>query len=94
VGYARISRGLEAQIAEQEKISAEAAIPPILWGRIGPEAIGARAALSDQMAVKRDIIRTVAQIKLLPPVNGDMTFGPHRLNWSWRFGPHEAEITI
>ncbi|WP_432824729.1 recombinase family protein [Dactylosporangium sp. CA-092794] len=92
VDYARISRGLEAQIAEQEKISAEAAIPPVLRGRIGPEAVAAWAALDGQVAVKRDIIRTVAQIKLLPPVDGDTTFGPRRVEWKWRFGSSDADV--
>lgn len=84
--WLRFAGGLESQIAAHEKIGAEAGIPPILRGRIGPEAIAAWAALKDDVAVKRDIIRLIADVKLLEPVNGATSFGPERVEWRWRFG--------
>jgi site-specific DNA recombinase len=91
VDFVRISRGLEAQIAEHEARSAEAGIPPVLRGRIGPQAIAAWAELGDEVGVKREIIRTVADIRLLPArFKGDRTpFGRHRLDWRWRFGQQD-----
>lgn len=66
IDFVRISKGLEAQIAEHEARAAEAGIPPVLRGRIGPQAVTAWAELGDEVGVKREIIRTVAGIKLLP----------------------------
>jgi site-specific DNA recombinase len=94
VDYVRISRGLEAQIAEHEARAAEAGIPPVLRGRIGPQAVAAWAELGDEVAVKREIIRTVADIKLLPAGKGSrQPFGRHRLDWRWKFGPEADEPT-
>jgi hypothetical protein len=60
----------------------------VLRGRIGPEAAQRRAELEDELAIKRDIIRTVADIKLLRAGKGTrQPFGRHRLEWRWKFGP-------
>lgn len=65
IDFVRITRGLEGQIAEHEARAAEAGIPLVLRGQIGPHAVAAWAELGDEVAVKREIIRTVADIKLL-----------------------------
>ena len=95
IDFVRISKGLEAQIAEHEAREAEAGIPPVLRGRIGPEAVSAWAELGDEVGVKREIIRTVAGIKLLPArYKGDRSpFGAHRLDWTWKFGPDSDQDT-
>ncbi|HKS99815.1 MAG TPA: recombinase family protein [Rugosimonospora sp.] len=86
--YARFSRGLEAQIAEQEALAAEAGIPPVLRGMVGPHAMISWAALGDEVARKREIIRLVADIKLRQAGKGTrQAFGAHRLDWQWRLGP-------
>jgi len=90
--WLRISRGLESQIAAQDKIASDARIPPVLRGRIGPEAVSAWSALGDDVAVKREIIRTVAEIKLMPAPVGDRSFGRHLVNWRWKFGPQDEEV--
>jgi site-specific DNA recombinase len=88
VEYARISRGLQARIDECEERAADAGIPPVLRGRIGKEAPQRWAELGDDLAVKREIIRTVADIKLLRAGKGTrQPFGRHRLEWHWKFGP-------
>ena len=51
-------------------------------------AVAAWAELGDEVAVKRDIIRTVADIRLKPAGKGSRRpFGRHRLEWRWKFGP-------
>jgi hypothetical protein len=87
ISFARAEKGLLAQIAEHESRAAEAGIPPVLRGRIGKEAVAAWAELGDEVAVKRDIIRLVADIRLLPAGKGNRRpFGRHRLVWRWKFG--------
>ncbi|GIF76884.1 recombinase family protein [Asanoa siamensis] len=86
VAYARAEKGLTAQIAEHEQRAQQAGMPPVLRGRIGEHAAQKWADLGDQVAVKREIIRTVADINLLPAGKGNRRpFGGHRLRWSWRF---------
>ncbi|MDG4798811.1 recombinase family protein [Micromonospora sp. WMMD1082] len=88
IAYARAEKGLTAQIAEHEARAKEAGIPPVLRGMIGEHAARRWAELGDEVAVKREIIRTVADIKLLRAGKGSrQPFGAHRLEWTWRFGP-------
>jgi hypothetical protein len=47
--------------------------------------------LGDDVAVRREIIKAVADIKLLPAGKGVRTpFGRHRLDRHWRFDPAEG----
>jgi len=93
ISFARAEKGLLAQIAEHEARAAEAGIPPVLRGRIGAEAVAAWAELGDEVAVKRDIIRTVADIRLLPAGKGNRRpFGRHRLDWRWKFGQEHDDV--
>jgi site-specific DNA recombinase len=80
VDYVRFERGLTARIQDAEAKAKETGIPPVLRGRIGPQAVAAWAALADDLAVKREIIRTVADIELLPAAHkGERRpFGRHR----------------
>src|SRR6266511_2331008 len=88
IDYARFSRNLEARIDEHDQRAKDAGIPPVLRGRIGPEAAARWAELDDELAIKRDIIRTVADITLLRAGKGSrVPFGRHRLEWRWKFGP-------
>jgi hypothetical protein len=89
VDYVRFERSLTARIQEAEAKAKESGIPPVLRGRIGPQAVAAWAALADDLAVKREIIRTVADIELLPAAHkGERRpFGRHRLNWTGGSGP-------
>jgi site-specific DNA recombinase len=44
--------------------------------------------------VKRNIIRTVTDIRLKPAGKGNRRpFGRHRLDWQWKFGPEYADTT-
>ena len=53
---------------------------------IGEHAARRWAELGDEVAVKREIIRLVADIKLLRAGKGNRApFGAHRLEWTWRF---------
>jgi site-specific DNA recombinase len=88
ISFARAEKGLLAQITGHEARAAEAGVPPVLRGRIGEQAMAAWTALGDEVAVKRDIIRTVADIRLKPAGKGNRRpFGRHRLEWRWKFGP-------
>jgi site-specific DNA recombinase len=81
-----------AQIAQHEATAKEAGIPPVLRGRIGDKAVAAWAELGDEVAVKRDIIRTVADIRLKPAGKGSRKpFGRHRLEWTWKFGTADVQ---
>jgi site-specific DNA recombinase len=96
ISFARAEKGLLAQIAAHEQRAADAGVPPVLRGRIGPEAVAAWAALGDDTgdgtAVKREIIRTIADIRLRSAGKGSRRpFGRHRLEWEWKFGP-DAEL--
>jgi hypothetical protein len=62
-----------------------------LRGRIGAEAIEAWQALGDDVAVKREIIRTVAEIRLKPSHIGDASFVPHMVIWRWNFGQDRTD---
>ncbi|AYF30776.1 resolvase [Micromonospora tulbaghiae] len=90
IAYARAEKGLLAQIAEHEQRAADAGIPAVLRGRIGDHAVQAWQELDGNIPVKREIIRLVADIKLLPAAyKGDRSpFGRHRLHWNWNFDPH------
>jgi site-specific DNA recombinase len=95
ISFARAEKGLLAQIAQHEARAAEAGIPPVLRGRIGAQAVAAWAELGDEVAVKRDIIRTVADIRLLPAGKGNRRpFGRHRLDWRWKFGPEYDDAAV
>jgi|GEM_PF-743817 len=92
IAFARAEKTLLAGIADAEARAADAGVPPVLRGRIGPAAVGAWAELGDEVAVKREIIRTVAEIKLLPAGKGTrQLFGRHRLAWRWMFGPEHDD---
>jgi site-specific DNA recombinase len=92
ISFARAEKGLLAQIAEHDARAAEAGIPPVLRGRIGEQAVAAWAELGDEVAVKREIIRTVADIRLKPAGKGNRRpFGRHRLEWRWKFGPENDD---
>lgn len=90
VDWVVISEGLEKQIAEAEARANDAGLPPVLRGRIGPHAAKEWAALGDNIAVKRDIIRALLSIELLKAGKGSrVKFGPHRLRLHWLIGPNE-----
>ncbi|MEV4196739.1 recombinase family protein [Micromonospora globbae] len=95
IAYARAEKGLLAQIAEHEQRAADAGIPAVLRGRIGDQAVTAWQELGDDIPVKREIIRLVADIKLLRAgFKGERrTFGRHRLDWTWKFGPQDQPAT-
>ena len=89
VSVARMVKATLAGIAEAEARAADAGVPPVLRGRIGPEALSAWQALGDDVAVKREIIRLVAQIKLFPAGRGRTDWSitdENRLQWRWKFG--------
>ncbi|MEU8263843.1 hypothetical protein AB0C02_24845 [Micromonospora sp. NPDC048999] len=62
-----------------------------------PGAAGPRSPpwqeLGDDVPVKREIIRLIADIKLLRAgFKGERrTFGRHRLDWKWNFGPQDQQ---
>jgi site-specific DNA recombinase len=87
ISFARVEKGLLKAIAAAEQRAAEAGIPPVLRDRIGPEAIQTWADLGADVAVKREIIRTVLEIKLKKAGKGRRSFGEHRIWYRWRFGP-------
>jgi site-specific DNA recombinase len=91
VAYARAEKGLTRQIAEQEAIARQAGVPPVLRGMIGEHAVQRWAELGDEVARKREIIRTVADIGLLPGGQGPRSAVGPRLRWRWLLGPDADE---
>ncbi|HEY0529970.1 MAG TPA: recombinase family protein [Actinoplanes sp.] len=92
IAYARAEKGLTKQIAEQEALAVEAGIPPVLRGMVGEHAVARWAELGDEVARKREIIRAVADIRLLRAGKGSrQAFGAHRLQWRWLLGPQPDE---
>lgn len=92
--FVRMEKSLLAQIAAAEQRATESSIPPILRGRTGPQAIGAWAALGDEIAVKREIISAVADIRIRPAGKGSRKgFTPERLIWKWKLGPAADDAT-
>ncbi|HZM79500.1 MAG TPA: recombinase family protein [Candidatus Limnocylindrales bacterium] len=65
VSFARMEQSLIKQIADAERQATDAALPPVLRGWLGPHAAADWARL-DGVAVKREIIREVLDIRLQP----------------------------
>ena len=92
LSFARMEKSLLAGIGEAESRAAQLGTPPVLRGRVGPGAAAAWAALGedseDGLAVKRDIIRTVAALELMPVGAGvRRSLGnPDHLKWTWKLG--------
>lgn len=94
ISLARAEEGLLFQIAEHDGRAAEAGIPPMPRGRIDAEAVATWAELDDGVAVTRDAIRTIADIRLPPAGKGNRSpFGRHRLDWQWACGSEHDEAT-
>ena len=87
ISFARAEKGLLAGIAAAEQMAVDAAIPPVLRGRIGDQAVVTWQGLGEEVAVKREIIRAVADIELLPAGKGRRAFAPDRIRWTWKLGP-------
>jgi hypothetical protein len=84
--YLRLERGLTTRIAEAEARAQQASIPPVLRGRISKHAAREWAKLADNVAVKRDIIRTILSIGLFSVGRGRRAFDPNRVRLAWTYG--------
>jgi len=91
VSFVRAEAGLIRKIAEAEQAAQEAGIPPVLRGLIGPHAEAEWLALGDDVARKREVIKEVLELKLLPVGKGTRTFGPHRVWRRWRLADDDAQ---
>jgi len=91
VSFARAEAGLLKKITEAEQQAKEAGIPPVLRGMIGPHAEQHWLALGDDVARKREIIKEVLELKLLPVGKGTRTFGPHRVWRRWKLADDDAQ---
>ena len=87
ISFARAEKGLLTGISAAEQSAADAAMPPVLRGRVGPDAVAIWAALGDEVAVKREIIRAVADIRVRRAGRGTRDFDPARVEWTWKLGP-------
>jgi hypothetical protein len=79
------------KIAAAEAEVKEAGIPPVLRGMIGPHAAEHWLAIGDDVARKREIIKEVLELKLLPVGKGARTFGPHRVWRRWKLADDDAQ---
>jgi site-specific DNA recombinase len=64
--YIRITAGLREQKARAEERAAQAPIPPVLRDIVGPKAAQNWARLDGNVAVKRQVIKMLTSITLLP----------------------------
>ncbi|MGH3649041.1 MAG: recombinase family protein [Micromonosporaceae bacterium] len=86
VSFARVEPGLMKRITEAEQRAEDAGVPPVLRDMIGPDAMASWARLGDEVGVKREIINTIAEIRVKPAGKGNRNFGPHRVVWRWKYG--------
>ena len=97
--FARAEKGLLKRIDEAERLAQAATLPPVLVGNVGPQAKAGWAQLD--LAVKRQIITAVADIRLRPLGPGRYRAGVgsgrgrkgarvpvrDRVEWRWLLGP-------
>ncbi len=84
---ARTEKAKMEQLADAERIAEESALPPVLTSVIGPRAADRWAALD--LAVKRQIIRAVAEIRVRPVGKGNYHGEDHvagRVTLRWLLG--------
>jgi DNA invertase Pin-like site-specific DNA recombinase len=84
--YVRFERGLTERITAAEEQAHRASMPPVLRGRLGARAAREWAALADNIAVKRDIIREVLRIDVHPALSAAHVFNPDRVRLAWTYG--------
>lgn len=82
-------KGLLERIAEAEQRAQAATLPPVLVGNIGPQAQAGWDALD--LAVKRQIIRTVADVRVCRVGRGRRVHPSERVEWRWLLGPGSGD---
>jgi DNA invertase Pin-like site-specific DNA recombinase len=91
ISFARTEKGLLTRIAEEEAKTTGSSLPPVLRGRIGEAA--AEGWERADLAVKREIIRLVADIRVSPAGKGRRNVPIRQRiagNWRWLIGPDEG----
>lgn len=83
-----IMAGLKTQIGQAEARAQASSLPAVLRGRTGEHAAMEWAALD--LSVKREIIKTLVKIELVPAGKGVRGFGPHRVKLEWTYGAATA----
>jgi site-specific DNA recombinase len=90
--FKRVEKGLLARIAEAERRALSSTVPPVLRGRIGPDA---KQAWQDEettpLEIKRQIIAAVADIRVRPVGTGYRYDPAYRVEWRWLMGPGDHE---
>jgi DNA invertase Pin-like site-specific DNA recombinase len=87
--FARAEKGLLARIKEAERVAQAATLPPVLVGNIGPQAQAGWDAL-DLMG-KRQIVQTVADIRVRRVGRGRTVPIRDRVAWTWLLGPQGGD---
>lgn len=90
VSFARMETKLLSDIAAAEVKASDAALPPVLRGWLGPHAAEDWAHL-EGVAVKREIIREVLDIRLKPSDPARKEFGMYRLKLRWKWEQPEPD---
>ena len=80
---------LQKRIGEAEQRAEAVALPPVLRGNIGPQARAGWALLD--LAVKRQIIADVADIRVRPVGRGRRVHPADRIVWTWLRGPDAGQ---
>jgi site-specific DNA recombinase len=90
MSFARVERGLLERIAQADQYAVDAATPPLLRGLVGPDAAAKWATLDT--AAKREVIRMVAQISVIPVGKGpSSTPLPQRVQFAGLIVGDQAE---
>ncbi len=92
VSFGRAEMSLLRRIAEAEAKAREAGIPPVLRGMIGPNAEADWAALGGDVARKREIIKEILEIKLMPAGKGTRKFSGDRVAKRWLLLDDNAQV--
>ncbi|WP_244870533.1 recombinase family protein [Catellatospora sp. IY07-71] len=90
--FRRVEPGLIQRIKGAEAKAREAGVPPVLRGMIGPHAEAEWAALGDDVARKREIIKEIFELKLMPAGKGTRKFSGSRVAKRWLLLDDDAAV--
>jgi site-specific DNA recombinase len=84
VSFSRVEKGLLERINEAERLAQAASLPPVFVGNVGPQAQAGWDALD--MLARRQIVRTIAEVRLKRVGRGGRVPTAARVEWIWKLG--------
>jgi hypothetical protein len=90
ISFARAEKGLLTAITAAEQTALDAAIPPVLRGRIGEHAMATWQGLGESSR-SNGSHPCCRRHRTLPAGKGRRAFTPDRIRWTWKLGPITRE---